>query len=151
VGTLEREPAFIEGLQARIERDGISDRVLFTGSRTAQELDQLYGAADVLVHPSRGETYGMVITEALARGLPIVAAGVGGVPEALGQVADGRRAGLLVPPGNPQALVAALRRWLSEATLRQQLRSAAIERRTALPRWDGTAARIARVLTEVAG
>jgi glycosyltransferase involved in cell wall biosynthesis len=151
VGTLDRDPVFVEGLRRRIVDDGIGDRVHFSGHRTAQELDQMYGAADALVHASRGETYGMVITEALARGLPIVATDVGGVPEALGRVTGGRRPGLLVPPGDPQALVVALRRWLLDATLRQQLRTAALERRTTLPRWGGTADRIARVLTEAAG
>ena len=64
---------------------------------------------------SRAETYGMVVTEALARGLPVVAAEVGGVPEALGHGADGIRPGLLVPPGDPAALGAALRAWLGDA------------------------------------
>ena len=58
---------------------------------------------------SRGETYGMVVTEALARGLPVVATAVGGVPEALGHGADGSLPGLLVPAGDPAALAAALR------------------------------------------
>ena len=66
---------------------------------------------------SRAETYGMVVTEALARGLPVVAADVGGVTEALGRGADGTRPGLLVPPGDPAALGAALRAWLGDAEL----------------------------------
>ncbi len=57
---------------------------------------------------SRAETYGMVVTEALARGLPVIATEVGGVPEALGEGADGSRPGLLVPPDDPAALAAAL-------------------------------------------
>ncbi len=62
-----------------------------------------------MVLASRAETYGMVVTEALARGLPVVAADVGGVTEALGHGADGIRPGLLVPPDDPAALAAALR------------------------------------------
>ena len=57
----------------------------------------------------------MVVTEALARGLPVVATDVGGLPEALGPAADGRLPGLLVPPDDPAALAAALRRWLADA------------------------------------
>ena len=51
-----------------------------------------------MVLASRAETYGMVVTEALARGLPVLAADVGGLTEALGHGADGIRPGLLVPP-----------------------------------------------------
>ena len=78
----------------------------------AAELDRAYAAADLLVLASRAETYGMVVTEALARGLPVVAADVGGVTEALGHGEDGTRPGLLVPPGDAAALGAALRSWL---------------------------------------
>ena len=76
----------------------------------------------------------MVVTEALARGLPVVAAEVGGVPEALGHGADGDRPGLLVPPDDPAALAAALRAWLGDAELRARLRRAARERRASLSR-----------------
>ncbi len=84
----------------------------FPGPLTGADLARSYGAADLLVLASRAETYGMVVTEALARGLPVVAAEVGGVPEALGHGADGIRPGLLVPPDDPAALGAALRAWL---------------------------------------
>ena len=73
----------------------------------------------MLVLASHAETYGMVVTEALARGLPVITTAVGGLPEALGQTRDGRRPGLLVPPGDSGALAAALRRWLTDAELRQ--------------------------------
>ena len=53
----------------------------------------------MLVLPSRKETYGMVVTEALSRGIPVIASDVGGVPEALGAAPGGAQPGLLVPPG----------------------------------------------------
>ena len=76
----------------------------FTGPLTGADLDHAYAAADVLVLASRGETYGMVVTEALARGLPVIATAVGGLPEALGHGSDGNLPGLLVPPADPAAL-----------------------------------------------
>jgi glycosyltransferase involved in cell wall biosynthesis len=93
----------------------------------------------------------MVVTEALARGLPVVASEVGGVPEALGRVADGTRPGLLVPPDDPQALANALTAWLEDADLRGRLRTAARERRASLRRWSATTSSVAEVLVEAAG
>ena len=109
-------------------------------------LDALATAADLLVLASHAETYGMVVTEALARGLPVLAAEVGGVTEALGHGRDGTRPGLLVPPGDPAALGAALRAWLGDAGLRERLRRAARERRAHLRPWATTASAVGRVL-----
>ena len=136
MGSLDRDPAFAESLRRRAREDGLAGRVRFPGPLTGADLAQSYGAADLLVLASRAETYGMVVTEALARGLPVVAAEVGGVPEALGHGADGARPGLLVPPDDPAALGAALRAWLGDAGLRRRLRRAARERRESLSRWS---------------
>ena len=122
----------------------------FSGLRIGDDLARAYAAADVLVLASRAETYGMVVTEALARGLPVIATAVGGLPEALGRTDDGRRPGLLVPPEDSAALAAALRGWLVDADLRQRLREAARERRSTLSGWDAPTDRIARVLTQAA-
>jgi glycosyltransferase involved in cell wall biosynthesis len=124
----------------------MDDRVRFSGPQIGDDLARSYGAADVLVLPSRGETYGMVVTEALARGLPVIAADVGGVPEAMGHGADGTRPGLLVPPDDPRALCDALRAWLEDADLRRRLRRAARERRESLARWSTTTSVVADVL-----
>jgi glycosyltransferase involved in cell wall biosynthesis len=88
----------------------------------------------------------MVVIEALARGLPVIASDVGGLPEALGHGADGSRPGLLVPPGDPAALAAALRAWLLDAELRERLRRAARERRESLFGWSTTTSALADVL-----
>ena len=120
------------------------------GPQTEADLARSYAAADVLVLPSRAETYGMVVTEALARGLPVIAAEVGGVPEALGHGADGTRPGLLVPPDDPAALRDALRAWLEDADLRRRLRRAARERRASLSRWSTTTSVVADVLAGAA-
>ena len=122
----------------------------FAGPLTGAELERAYAAADLLVLPSHAETYGMVVTEALARGLPVVASDVGGVTEALGHGRDGTRPGLLVPPGDPAALGAALRAWLGDAGLRGRLRRAARERRASLRGWPATTSVVAGVLAGAA-
>jgi glycosyltransferase involved in cell wall biosynthesis len=146
VGRLDRDPAFVEGLRRRSSDDGLDDRVSFPGPRTGADLDRSYAAADLMVLASRAETYGMVVTEALARGVPVVAADVGGLKEALGHGADGIQPGMLVPSDNPAALGAALRAWLGDAELRRRLRNAARERRESLSGWSTTTSVIAGVL-----
>jgi glycosyltransferase involved in cell wall biosynthesis len=150
VGSLDRDPAFAERVRRRAQDGGLGDRMRFTGPRTGPELDRAYAAADLLVLASHAETYGMVVTEALARGVPVIAAEVGGVTEALGHGDDGTRPGILVPPGDPAALGAALRAWLTDAELRGLLRRAAGERRTSLRGWPATAKILAGVLARAA-
>jgi hypothetical protein len=104
--------------------------------------------ADLLVHPSRSETYGMVLTEALARGVPVLATNVGGTREALGMT-QGGPPGLLVTPGDPAALAAALRRWLTDEETRRHLRRAARARRAELPTWDATVDAVQGALTSL--
>jgi glycosyltransferase involved in cell wall biosynthesis len=149
VGSLDRDRAFVEELFGRVRRRGLGERVEFAGPLTGADLDRRYAAADVMVLPSRAETYGMVVTEALARGLPVIASEVGGVPAALGYGADGNRPGMLIPPEDPVALAGALRAWLSDGELRARLRGAARERRESLSGWARTASVVADVLAGV--
>jgi glycosyltransferase involved in cell wall biosynthesis len=148
VGSLERDPGFVEGLRRRVLDGAMDARVRFSGPQAEADLARSYAAADVLVLPSRAESYGMVVAEALARGLPVVAAEVGGVPEALGHGAGGTRPGLLVPPDDPAALREAIRSWLEDEDLRRRLRAAARERRAGLADWSTTTAAVAGTLRE---
>jgi glycosyltransferase involved in cell wall biosynthesis len=150
VGSLVRDRAFADGVRRRARNSGLGNRVRFTGPRTGAELDRAYAAADLLLLASQAETYGMVVTEALARGLPVLATEVGGVTEALGHGKDGTRPGLLVPPSDAAAVGAALRTWLSDAELRARLRRAARERRASLRRWPATTSVLAGVLAGAA-
>jgi glycosyltransferase involved in cell wall biosynthesis len=150
VGSLSVDPVFVDRLARQAERDGTADRIRFTGPLVGAALAAAYDAADVLVLPSRGETYGMVLTEAVAHGLPAIATDVGGVQEALGRGTDGARPGLLVPPGDPRALASALTCWLTDGDLRERLRRAARERRASVPAWSATSDQVARALAEAA-
>jgi glycosyltransferase involved in cell wall biosynthesis len=141
VGSLDRDPAYVASLPR--------GRARFLGPLTGAALDRCYAAADLLVLASREEAYGMVVSEALARGLPVVVTEVGGVTEALGHGADGIRPGLLVAPDDAAALGAALRGWLGDGELRGRLRRAARERRASLAGWSTTTSVIADVLAAV--
>jgi glycosyltransferase involved in cell wall biosynthesis len=138
VGPLDRDPGFVEQLRTRIAQLGLAGRIRLAGTLTGAALESAYATADVLVVPSRSETYGMVVTEALAHGLPVVATATGGLPEALGFADDGNRPGRLVTPDDPAALGAALAEWLCDGEHRRRLRAAALRRRPRLPGWDQT-------------
>jgi glycosyltransferase involved in cell wall biosynthesis len=150
VGSLDRDPTFAESLRRRSLDAGLGERVSFTGPLAAANLGRAYGSADLLVHASRAETYGLVVTEALARGVPVIASEVGGLAEALGEGAGGTLPGVLVAPEDPVALAGALSAWLGDAELRARLRRAAGERRESLPCWSSTASEVSRVLAEAA-
>jgi glycosyltransferase involved in cell wall biosynthesis len=147
VGDVHRDPGFVADLRGRLVRDGLADRVHLPGALPRAGVAAAYDAADLLVLPSRVETYGMVLGEALARGVPVVASRTGGVADTIGRALDGTVPGLLVPPADPEALAAALRRWCTERPLRAGLRRAAVGRRATLVRWGVTTAAVAAVLT----
>ena len=146
-GPLDRDPDFVGQLRTRITRLGYGHRVRLTGVLTGAALNHAYATADLLVAPSRTETYGMTVTEALAHGLPVIAAAGGGLPEALGSTADGTRPGQLVPPGDPAALAAAIGARLGDERHRRRLRAAARLRRSTLRGWEQTTQEVAKALT----
>ncbi|MGI5148096.1 glycosyltransferase family 4 protein [Plantactinospora sp. CA-294935] len=150
VGPVDRDPGHVDRLRRLAGAAGLADRIRFVGPRTGTELAADYAAADLLVLASRAEPYGMVVTEALARGIPVLGSAVDGLPEAVGRTPDGAVPGLLVPPGDPAALAGALRRWFDEPELRHRLRAAAQDRRADLPGWEVTAARLGEVLSALA-
>jgi glycosyltransferase involved in cell wall biosynthesis len=142
VGPLDRNPRYVEQVVDAIEVAGLSAKVQLRGDRTGAALEGEWAAADLAVLPSRAETYGMVVTEALARGLPVVVTSGTGAAEALGSAADGSLPGVLVPPAHPAALAAALRRWLTDPGHRRALARAARDRRSGLAGWEATAAAV---------
>lgn len=146
VGSLRREPGQVARLRDAVAARGLGDRVVFAGPRTGAALAAAYAKADLLVLASRTETYGMVVTEALARGIPVLATEAGALPGTLGATPRHGVPGLLVPPGDAPAFAAALRRWLTDDRLRHRLRAAARERRRTLTGWAATSRALAEAL-----
>ncbi|MDQ1014902.1 glycosyltransferase family 4 protein [Streptomyces afghaniensis] len=146
VGSLTQDPEYVAHLRSLIAEHGLQDRLELAGARTGAALDASYATADLLVLASYAETYGMAVTEALARGIPVMATDVGGLPEAVGRAPDGGVPGILVPPENPAAIAAELRCWFGEADVRRRLKGAARSRRAALGGWAATAQSLAAVL-----
>lgn len=145
VGSLDLDRPYVDRLRKQAASAGITDRIRVVGELSRADLHAAYTATDLVLLPSRAETYGMVVTEALAHGLPVLASDVGGVPEAMGTVGDGRP-GMLVRPDDPELLAHALRRWLEDPSLRRSLRRLALARRRTLPTWEATAAAVAIAL-----
>ncbi|OMI85810.1 glycosyl transferase [Streptomyces sp. M1013] len=151
VGGLGQDPEYVDRLRSLIARHGLEERLVLAGPRAGADLDATYASADLMVLTSYAETYGMAVTEALARGLPVLATDVGGLPEAVGRAPDGGVPGILVPPEDPVALAAELRGWFGEADVRRRLKAAARGRRAALNGWASTAQRLAAVLHRLPG
>lgn len=104
-------------LHRLVERLGLTDRVRFLGFVPRTEVPGLLASADVLALPSRYEEMGTAVLEGFRAGVPVVAADTGGVSS---MVSDGVT-GLLVPPGQPAALGAALQRVLRDQALARRL------------------------------
>jgi glycosyltransferase involved in cell wall biosynthesis len=139
-----RDEALLATLEQHIAAAGLNDRIRFLGARTEAELDALYASADIFVMPSLFEGYGMVLGEAMARGLPIICTTGGAAAETAPNAAA-----LKVPPGDAPAFSAALARVLDDATLRAGMSDAAWSAGLMLPTWDDAAKRIAAVLKAV--
>jgi glycosyltransferase involved in cell wall biosynthesis len=119
------------GLRSRATSLGLPAR--FAGHR--RDVPALLAAADVFVLPSVWEGQSLVLQEALRAGVPIVATRVGGNPELTGE-----DAAILVPPGDPERLAAAVRTVLGDPALAARLRRAAADRAAALPSEDAAVA-----------
>ena len=145
VGSLARAPKTVAALRQQIARMRLASRVRFAGEVDRTALERYYDRADAFVLATLHEGYGMALAEALARGLPIVSTRAGAVPETVPP-----DAGLLVPPGNPIALRAALARFFDEPELRASLAAGARAARDRLPTWTESCSRLARALEGVA-
>ncbi len=144
VGDVTRDEGVVARLRGSIGYLGLEDRIALQGAVPDAALAEAYDSADVFVLPSHYEGYGMVFSEAVARGLPVIGTTAGAIPEA---VPEG--AGILVPPGGMPALVAALRDMISDADLRARYAAAARRGAAQLPRWSDTADQVIRAIAAV--
>ncbi len=140
-GSTARDAATARHVQKLCRDSGLDERIDFVGEVEAEELDRLYRRSDLFVLASFHEGYGMVITEAIARGLPVVATAAGAIPDTLPE-----GAGLLVPPGDAAALAAALARPMDAPEELTRLKEGARAARAHLPSWEQSAARFAEGL-----
>jgi glycosyltransferase involved in cell wall biosynthesis len=141
VGSLDRDPRTANRVRALLAQYDLSDRVTFTGDLHQPELDREYERADVFVLPTFHEGYGMVVGEAIARGLPVVSSPTGAIAELV--TSD---AGVLVAAGNVPELARVLGDLIDSKGLRARLAEGARRIRDRLPTWDTAARRMAAAL-----
>ncbi|WP_438023056.1 glycosyltransferase family 4 protein [Sorangium sp. So ce233] len=145
VGDAVRDPAYGERVRRAIAASSfLRARVVVPGVLGDDALAAELAATDALILPSRLEGYGMVLTEAVRAGVPVLAARAGAIAEV---VQDGAEA-LLWDDG--EGLARALSRFLDDAALRSSMSRAAVVRSAALPTWDGAAAAVRAALARVA-
>lgn len=113
-GLFPDEIGLLERMRADVDARGWRGRVSMLGLR--DDIPRLMASSDVLVHPARLEGFGLVLAEALATGLPVVASNVEGIPEVLSETDS-----LMVPPGDPPALRAAIQRTLKRTSLERDV------------------------------
>ncbi|MGK6315152.1 glycosyltransferase family 4 protein [Neorhizobium sp. DT-125] len=142
VGSKTLDPDVASELERQIARSGLGDRIELAGQIDDTRAE--YARADIFALASRYEGYGMVFAEALAQGLPIVGCATGAVPDVVPE-----NAGFLVPPDDPEAFAAALRRLLEEPETRIASADAAAIAGSKLPTWRNTAVIISDFLEAI--
>jgi glycosyltransferase involved in cell wall biosynthesis len=140
-GSERHDPVTAEGLRGLPETLGIARRVRFCGEMRGAPLKQLWREADLFALATHYEGYGMVIAEALKRGLPVAVCN-GGAAGALVAPATG----VVCPVGDVDQLSKALRRLIFDGPLRHTMADAAWAAGQELPNWQGQAAKFAGLL-----
>ncbi|HDS46313.1 MAG TPA: glycosyltransferase family 1 protein [Methanomicrobia archaeon] len=147
IGDEHREPRYSQRLKARVTRYGLENRVRFHGQQPPDKLASYYADADIFVLPSLCEAFGIVVAEAMAFGLPIVATRCGGIPEL---VTDGEN-GFLVPPNDSASLADAIQKLAADPTLRDHCGRRSYEKTRNLNTWDECGKQIFTVLAAIRG
>lgn len=140
-GSTDRDSAAMQTLEREIADGRIKDRTALLGPLDDAGLEREYSSAALFALPSHFEGYGMAFTEALARGLPVVAGSGGALVETVP-----KEAGVFVAPGNFGELALVLRRLLTNPAELAKRADAAWDHAKSLPRWRDTAKRVADAL-----
>jgi D-inositol-3-phosphate glycosyltransferase len=127
-----------------VDELGLHDQVRFVPPQPHHILSTYYRAADVVVVPSRSESFGLVALEAAACGIPVVASAVGG----LLSLVDHGETGFLMPDRDPLHFAKAIGRILDEPLLADAMSEAAAERAGRYT-WGFAAARLRRLYTDL--
>jgi glycosyltransferase involved in cell wall biosynthesis len=136
IGSTARDPDYVAAVRRAITTQNLDARIFLHEEIAPEKLAASYEAADLFVLPSFHEGYGMVLAEALAHGLPIIATRAGAIPETVTATA-----GILVAPGDPAALAAALANVLSDRVTLARLAQGAAMAGATLPDWPSAVAR----------
>ena len=142
IGTDQPDPAYAAEVRAAVERYKLQNRIMMTGELTGKPLEDQWRAADLSILISKSESFGLVVTESLAHGVPVVVRQGTGAVEALGNTGAGTALDLT----QPNTLASAFRRWLTDQELQHRWRTAALQARSNLPGWDTTAATVLKAL-----
>ena len=140
-GSLKRDPRTADALREQIIRSGLAQRIALLGEVTPGALAALYDRADLFVLASYLEGYGMVVAEAVSRGLPLVCTAAGALPET---AAAG--AALVVPAGDSAALAGALAKLMDDPRALRELATASRRARPSLRTWEQACAQFAAQL-----
>lgn len=160
VGSDQADEEYAGEVRAAVEMHGLGGRIQLTGELAGETLEKAWHRADLSVLVSRAEAFGMVVTESLARGIPVIVRDGTGAVEALslglaGKDDDGGAlpgAKVAFPaddgPASPALLARVLRRWLEDAGTRAAWRERSLEARSRLPGWEQTAAHVLAAIGE---
>lgn len=146
VGATDHDASYAQQVREAILSSGLRRQISLAGEIPGEQLNQQFHEADIFVMSSRYEGYGMVLTEAVARGLPIVCTNAGAMSET---VSDD--VAIKVPPSDPAAFGKALESLLVDPAERRRRADAAWAAARTLPTWEGCAEKVAAVVKSMNG
>ncbi|MFT3816153.1 MAG: glycosyltransferase family 4 protein [Rubrivivax sp.] len=145
IGSRDRSPCTTAHLEEKLQQLDLTQRIVLAGDLPETEMSAAYAAADLFVLPTLYEGYGMVVAEAIAHGLPVVATATGAIPELVPE-----DAGIVVVPGDGPALRVALAALLGDRQRLIRLTKGARRAAAGARCWQQAADEMATLLQKVA-
>lgn len=141
VGSRSRDPGYVQRVEDAVLGAGLGDRIEWGGECDDATLDGWYERASLFVLASAYEGFGIAYTEAMVRGLPVIGTHGGAIPTTVPE-----QAGVLVPPGDVQALAAAIAQLLADPDARCRMGQAGRAAMAACPDWQQAVASLEQAL-----